>query len=128
VLVEGDDTNEPIADVTRSILDGHIVLSRRLTSRGHYPPIDVLQSLSRTMPRVATDEQIEMARDLRELQAAYSDVEDLVNIGAYKAGSSPISDRAIRLKPSIDRFLRQTMTEGEGYDSTIGKLRVDLSD
>ncbi|MHB8635272.1 MAG: FliI/YscN family ATPase [Fimbriimonadaceae bacterium] len=126
VLVEGDDTNEPIADVTRSILDGHIVLSRRLTSRGHYPPIDVLQSLSRTMPRVVSDEQIEMARDLRELQAAYADVEDLVNIGAYKSGSSPIADRAIRLKPGIDRFLRQTMTEGEGYDATLDKLRGAL--
>lgn len=127
VLVEGDDTNEPIADVTRSILDGHIVLSRRLTSRGHYPPIDVLQSLSRTMPRVASLEQIEWARDLRELQAAYSDIEDLVNIGAYKAGSSPISDRAIRLNPSIDKFLRQTMTEGEAYDATLEKLKAALS-
>ena len=126
VLVEGDDTNEPIADVTRSILDGHIVLSRRLTSRGHYPPIDVLQSLSRTMPRVASEEQIEWARDLRELQAAYADVEDLVNIGAYKAGSSPIADRAIRLKPSIDKFLRQTMTEGETYDATLEKLKGAL--
>ncbi|HLK15388.1 MAG TPA: EscN/YscN/HrcN family type III secretion system ATPase, partial [Fimbriimonadaceae bacterium] len=128
VLVEGDDTNEPISDVTRSILDGHIVLSRRLTSRGHYPPIDVLESLSRTMPRVADEEQLAMARDLRELQAAYSDVEDLVNIGAYKSGSSPLADRAIRLKPNIDRFLRQTMTEGESYDSTISKLREALSD
>jgi len=127
VLVEGDDTNEPIADVTRSILDGHIVLSRRLTSRGHYPPIDILQSLSRTMPRVASTDQIEWARDLRELQAAYSDVEDLVNIGAYKSGSSPISDRAIRLKPSIDKFLRQTMTEGEAYDATLDKLKAALS-
>ena len=126
VLVEGDDTNEPIADVTRSILDGHIVLSRKLTSRGHYPPIDVLQSLSRTMPRVASEDQIELARDFRELVAAYADVEDLVNIGAYKAGSSVIADRAIRLKPGIDRFLRQTMTEGETYDSTLIKLKGAL--
>lgn len=127
VLVEGDDTNEPIADVTRSILDGHIVLSRRLTSRGHYPPIDILQSLSRTMPRVASDEQINLSRDLRELQAAYADVEDLVNIGAYKAGSNPLADRSIRLKPGIDRFLKQSTTEGDSYDVTLGKLREALS-
>lgn len=127
VLVEGDDTNEPIADVSRSILDGHIVLNRRLTSRGHYPPIDVLQSLSRTMPRVVSAEQLDMARDVRELQAAYSDVEDLVNIGAYKAGANHLADRAIRLKPAVDRFLRQGVAEGEAFDGTVGKLREALS-
>lgn len=126
VLVEGDDTNEPIADSVRSILDGHIILSRRLTSRGHYPPIDILQSLSRTMPRVTTSEQIEKARDLREMLAAYADVEDLVNIGAYKAGSSPIADRAIRLKTPIDKFLRQSMTEGEAFDTTVVRLKETM--
>ncbi len=127
VLVEGDDTNEPIADATRSILDGHIVLSRKLTSRGHYPPIDILQSLSRTMPRVITPDQIEQARDLREMLSAYADIEDLVSIGAYKPGSSPLADRAIRLKPTIDKFLRQTMTEGNPFDSTVSRLKETMS-
>jgi len=85
--VDGDDTNEPIADATRGILDGHIVLNRKLTSRGHYPPIDILNSLSRTMPFVVCPEQIQAATDVRELMAAYNDVEDLVSIGAYKKGA-----------------------------------------
>lgn len=128
VLVDGDDTNEPIADASRSILDGHVVLSRKLTSRGHYPPIDILQSLSRTMPMVVDRAHVEAARELRELVAAYGDIEDLVSIGAYKAGSQPKSDRAIAQIEPINQFLRQRKEEGstmeytvQGMNSAIGK-------
>jgi flagellum-specific ATP synthase len=122
VLVEGDDQNEPIADAARSILDGHIVLSRRLTSRGHYPPIDVLASLSRTMPMVVEKSQIELARTARELMAAYEDVSDLVQIGAYKSGSNALSDAAIARKSFIDDFLKQDKTVASRRDQTLAKL------
>lgn len=112
VLVDGDDTNEPIADATRAILDGHIVLSRSLVSRGHYPPIDVLGSLSRVMPLVADADHVSDANKMRELVAAYRDVEDLLSIGAYKEGARPISDRAIARWPLIEGFLRQDRDEG----------------
>ncbi len=111
VLVEGDDQNDPIADATRGILDGHLVLSRALTSRGHYPPIDILQSLSRTMPFVVSPEQMLKANEFRELMAAYNDIEDLVSIGAYKRGSKQISDRAIDSQEAINLFLRQDKAE-----------------
>lgn len=126
VLVEGDDTNEPIADAARSILDGHIVLSRRLTSRGHYPPIDVLESLSRVMPMVVGREQLEYARESRELLAAYDDVEDLVSIGAYKSGSRPIADRAIAKYPALNKFLRQDKAEGSTTEATLKSLKEIL--
>jgi flagellum-specific ATP synthase len=122
VLVEGDDTNEPIADAARSILDGHIVLNRKLTSRGHYPPIDVMQSLSRTMPMVVPKEQMEAARQVREWIAAYADVEDLVNIGAYKPGAKPVADRAIERWDDINGFLRQGVAEGDDYFSTLKRM------
>lgn len=123
VLVEGDDTNEPISDAARSILDGHIVLSRRLTSRGHYPPIDTLQSLSRTMPLVVGAEQIQAARRLRELIAAYDDVEDLVSIGAYKSGSRPVADQALAKWDEINAFLRQDKADGTPFEETVARLR-----
>lgn len=123
VLVEGDDTNEPVADAARSILDGHVVLSRRLTSRGHYPPIDILESLSRVMPMVVSKEQVAYARDAREMLAAYDDVEDLVSIGAYKPGSRPIADRAIAKYPALTQFLRQDKAEGSTPETTLQSLR-----
>ena len=116
VLVEGDDQNDPIADATRGILDGHLVLSRALTSRGHYPPIDILQSLSRTMPFVVSPEQMLKANEFRELMAAYNDVEDLVSIGAYKRGSKQISDRAIDSQEAINLFLRQDKAEFSSFE------------
>lgn len=122
VLVEGDDTNEPIADASRSILDGHIVLSRALTSRGHYPPIDVLESLSRVMPMVSAPEQIEHARTLRELIAARNDVEDLVSIGAYKSGTNKLADRAIESWDAVCGFLRQDKAEGSDREATLTRL------
>lgn len=126
VLVDGDDTNEPIADASRSILDGHIVLSRALTSKGHYPPIDVLQSLSRTMPRVVGSDQISASRDAREMLAAYNDAEDLISIGAYKHGTSPITDRAIAVRPNLQKFLRQDKAEGTSFEDSAAQLRGAL--
>jgi flagellum-specific ATP synthase len=122
VLVDGDDTNEPIADAARSILDGHIVLARKLTSRGHYPPIDILQSLSRVMPMVTTQDHVRQAAKLRELLAAYADVEDLISIGAYKQGTQPVSDEAIQKWPALNTFLRQGKEDGQSYLETKAQL------
>ncbi len=123
ILVEGDDTNEPIADATRSILDGHIVLSRKLTSRGHYPPIDVMNSLSRTMPMTVPLEHIAYSRELREMIANYYDIEDLVSIGAYKAGTKPSADKAIQRWDDINKFLRQDKAEATTFEDTVDQLR-----
>ncbi|MBS1709247.1 MAG: FliI/YscN family ATPase [Armatimonadetes bacterium] len=123
VLVDGDDTNEPIADASRAILDGHIVLSRKLTSRGHYPPVDVQQSLSRTMPMVVDGEHVGEANALRELMSAYADVEDLVSVGAYKPGTQPLSDEAIAKMPAINAFLRQDRAERGDFEVTRQQLR-----
>jgi len=128
VLVEGDDTNEPIADASRSILDGHIVLNRRLTSRGHYPPVDILQSLSRTMPFVVGEDQIAQARDIRELLAAYGDIEDLVSIGAYKEGTKPMADRAIKMWGPINEFLRQEKADGTPMTETLRRMEDMFSE
>jgi|CXWL01.1.fsa_nt_gi flagellum-specific ATP synthase len=122
VLVEGDDNNEPIADATRSILDGHVVLSRKLTSKGHYPPIDVLNSLSRTMPMVVGNEHIESSRKMREWISAFDEVEDLVSIGAYKPGAKPIADTAIEKWQLINGFLRQGKTDGTSWNESISQL------
>ncbi|HTZ10484.1 MAG TPA: FliI/YscN family ATPase, partial [Acidimicrobiales bacterium] len=111
VLVEGDDMNEPIADAARSLLDGHIVLSRRLATSNHFPSIEVLESISRVEPAILTPEQRAMGAEIRRLLAAYREAKDLVEIGAYVAGSNPLVDRALRRKDDIDRFLRQDITE-----------------
>jgi len=119
VLVEGDDTNEPISDTVRGLLDGHIVLSRNLAARGHYPAIDLLSSISRLMPALASAEHQQAARAVRELLAVHRDHEDLISIGAYRAGSNPLVDTAIQMKPEIDRFLCQEMNESTQFESTI---------
>ncbi len=118
VLVEGDDLQDPIGDTARSILDGHVVLSRRLATSGHYPSIDVLESLSRVVNAVTTPEQRADATTLRRLLAAHRDVRELVEIGAYAAGSSPDADRAIALLPRIHDFLRQAVDEPTGSAET----------
>lgn len=123
VLVDGDDTNEPIADAARSILDGHIVLDRKLTSRGHYPPINVQTSLSRVMPMVTDQTHVRAASSLRELIAAYEDVADLVSIGAYKPGSQPQSDRAIDKWPFINALLRQDRADSTPLETSIQRLK-----
>ncbi len=108
VLVDGDDVNEPISDTVRGILDGHIVLSRRLASMNHYPAIDVLGSVSRVMPQVTTDLHRKSAARFRSALAIYRESEDLVNIGAYQAGANPALDFALRKMPDMEAFLRQS--------------------
>ncbi len=122
VLVEGDDLNEPIADTSRSILDGHIVLDRKLTTRGHYPPINILESLSRVMGMVSQADNITRSNQLREMIAAYEDVEELVTIGAYKHGSKPIADRAIAKWDTIMEFLKQSKAESSPIHETLETL------
>ena len=107
VLVDGDDMNEPIADAVRSILDGHVVLTRSLAHTGHYPAIDVLQSVSRLIGEITTDEVRDAGTRLRSALAAYREKEDLISIGAYQRGTDPVLDAAITLRPRIDAFLRQ---------------------
>ena len=107
VLVEGDDMDDPIADAVRSIVDGHIVLSRSIAQRGHYPAIDVLQSTSRVMRNVTDHEHYKLASEVREAMADYREAEDLINIGAYRKGSTPKIDRAIDLHEQIEAFLKQ---------------------
>ena len=109
VLVDGDDMNEPIADAVRSILDGHIVLTRSLAHSGHYPAIDVLQSVSRLANDIVSPEVREAAQTLRSALAAYHEKEDLIAIGAYQAGTAPIVDAALALRGDIDAFLRQSV-------------------
>ncbi len=122
VLVEGDDFNEPICDAVRAILDGHIILSRELGARGHYPAIDILNSVSRLANRVAAPEQREAARKIREALAEYQRSEDLINLGAYAAGSNPKLDTAIKLRPTLDEFLRQEPEHCEQIEQTRQKL------
>lgn len=122
VLVEGDDMNEPIADAARSILDGHITLSRRLATAGHFPSIEVLDSISRVEPAVTTPEQRELARELRRLLAAYRDAKDLIEIGAYVTGANPVVDRAVSLKDRIDTYLRQDVSTTVGATSSWSAL------
>lgn len=111
VLVEGDDMNEPVGDHARSILDGHIVLSRKLATAGHYPSIDILESVSRVAPTITTAQQRQASGELRRLLAAYRDAKDLIEIGAYVPGANTGVDRAVLLKDRIDGYLRQDMSE-----------------
>jgi flagellum-specific ATP synthase len=125
VLVEGDDMNEPIGDASRSILDGHIVLSRRLASAGHFPCVEVLDSVSRVAPAITTQPQRVAMTEARKLMAAYRDAKDLIEIGAYVSGTNPTTDRAIGLIDPINEFLRQdihtvsTAAEGWGWLGSV---------
>jgi FliI/YscN family ATPase len=126
VLVEADDPQEPISDTLRSLLDGHTWLSRKLASRGHYPAIDVLESVSRLMSEVSAPEHCEAAREVRELLAAYRSHEDLISIGAYQRGANRKVDAAIELLEPIQGFLRQRVDESSTVESAraaIIKLR-----
>ncbi len=127
VLVEGDDLTDPIADSVRSIVDGHIVLSRRLFARGHYPAIDVQDSISRSMIDVVPEPHLKLAQDLRAVVADYRDAEDLVNIGAYVPGSNSGVDRALKLMPKIDQFLRQGLFEPDELASVESKMKRALA-
>ena len=122
VLVDGDDMNEPIADAVRSILDGHIVLSRKMAHQNHYPAIDVLQSVSRVMPSVVSEKHLACAGKLRNTISTYNDAKDLIEIGAYKAGSNPKIDYSIKMYDPIMNFLKQKVEEKPRYSDTISSL------
>jgi flagellum-specific ATP synthase len=122
VLVDGDDPNEPVADAARGLLDGHIWLSRKLGSKGHYPAIDLLASLSRLMPEIVAPEHMEAAYLFRELLAAYRDHEELISIGAYRRGSNPAVDLAIEMESAINAFLRQAVGEPSAFEATRSAL------
>lgn len=123
VLVEGDDMDEPIADAARSILDGHIVLSRKLAAKNHYPAIDILSSISRVMNSVVTDEHKKIARKLIETLAVYHEAEDLINIGAYSKGANPKIDYAIDKINEINSFLQQGIGEKAPFDDTLNRIK-----
>ncbi|EYE88800.1 ATP synthase [Fervidicella metallireducens AeB] len=122
VLVDGDDMNEPIADAARGILDGHIVLSRKIAAKNHYPAIDVLSSVSRLMSEIADDELKLKASELRDIMAIYKESEDLINIGAYQKGSNPKLDKAIEQMPLIDKFLKQATNEHVTFEEMRSKI------
>ncbi len=123
VLVDGDDMNEPIADTARGILDGHIVLSRKMAHKNHYPAIDILQSISRVMSSIATKEHKQFANKLKNVLATYSEAEDLINIGAYKSGSNKEIDYAISKINAVNAFLMQQVDEKFTFDETIELLK-----
>ncbi len=123
VLVEGDDFNEPIADAARAMLDGHIVLSRRLGAAGHYPAIDVLESVSRLAAQLSTPEERSAAHKIRQALADYQRSEDLINLGAYAAGTNPQLDAAIRVRPQLLEFLRQDAADRAPAGETLARLR-----
>jgi len=108
VLVEGDDMNEPIADAVRGILDGHIVLDRKLAGKGHYPAISILESVSRVMPEIVSNGVLDLAAIARDMLATYKENEDLITIGAYKKGQNPKVDLAVALNDSLNNFLKQS--------------------
>ena len=122
VLVEGDDFNEPICDAVRAILDGHIILSRQLGAAGHYPAIQVLDSVSRLQSQLASQEQKENMRKIREALAAYHQAEDLIQLGAYVAGTNPSLDASIKARPKIIDFLRQDASQASSLDQTLQQL------
>lgn len=128
VLVEGDDMDEPISDASRAILDGHIVLSRSLATRGQYPAIDVNQSISRLLTEIVTDDHLSQAQAILEMLADYRDSEDLINIGAYVAGSNASVDRAIKKISAIKKFLKQDMRDSAPFEGTRSKMADILQD
>lgn len=122
VLVEGDDLTDPISDAIRGILDGHVVLSRELSDRGHYPSVAVLGSISRLMPDLVASAHRESAQAVRQILATYSDLADLISVGAYVPGANVDNDLAVAMKPRVDEFLRQTMEERAVWPDTVERL------
>jgi len=127
VLVEGDDVNEPISDTVRGIIDGHIVLSRAVAMRNHYPAIDILASISRIMNEIVDKEHLAIANKIRNILSVYYANYDLISIGAYKSGTNPELDNAIRRIERINNFLRQDVEEGFDYDQTISLMKEVLT-
>jgi len=128
VLVDGDDFNEPITDTARGILDGHIVLNRKLAQKNHYPAIDVLASISRCMSAIAPAEQKKAAGKLKNVLATYNDAEDLINIGAYKAGANKNIDYALSKIDAVNEFLMQETDEKFSYEEVVEKLEAMFAD
>lgn len=124
VLVDGDDFNEPITDTARSILDGHVMLSRKLGHKNHYPAIDILQSISRCMSQIASKEHKQLAGKLKNVMATYNEAEDLINIGAYKRGSNPGIDYAIEKIEAVNEFLRQDTEEKIDIEDSLQRLQA----
>lgn len=127
VLVEGDDMNDPIADSVRGILDGHIVLSRKIAHTGQYPAIDILASVSRVMKEIVTPQHYMAANELKRLMAVYRDAEDLINIGAYKSGANRDIDQAIRYKDTIMRYTGQSVDERSNLEESIEALTATFT-
>jgi flagellum-specific ATP synthase len=127
VLVDGDDHNEPIADAVRGILDGHIVMERAIAERGRFPAINVLKSISRTMPACQSPREQEIVKGARQVLAAYANMEELIKIGAYRAGSDPVIDKAIRLNPALESFLSQKKDETTRLDEAFNQIQAVLS-
>lgn len=124
VLVDGDDMDEPITDAARGILDGHIVLSRKIAAQGHYPAVDVLPSVSRLFREVTDEEHQKNAVKLRSLLATHAEIADLIQIGAYKTGTSPQVDRAVQIIPAAKRFLQQQVNQKSSWQETQGQLKA----
>jgi len=122
VLVEGDDITEPVSDAIRGVLDGHVWLSRDLANRGHYPAVSVLESISRVMPDVVDENHLSAAAAVRRVLAVWTDIEDLVNVGAYAPGANPDFDLAVQMKPQVDAFLRQSIDECASFDVSRDRL------
>lgn len=122
VLTEGDDQQDPIADSARAILDGHIVMSRRLVEQGHYPAIDIEASISRVMSRLATPEHLSVVQRFKHMYSLYQRNRDLISVGAYVSGTNTMLDEAIELYPRMESFLKQDMFQRESYEASIGKL------
>lgn len=126
VLVEGDDHNEPVADAVRGILDGHVILDRRIAESGRYPPIDVLRSLSRAASGCLDTEETALVRRARGILAVHADIADLVRLGAYRRGTDPVADEAIALAPRIEAMLRQDRGDWTSLRNAFGQLRAAL--
>ena len=124
VLAEGDDQQDPIVDCARAVLDGHIVLTRRLAEGGHYPAIDIAQSISRCMSQVTDRPHQQAARQLKQNYASYMDIKPLIPLGGYVPGADPAVDRAVKLFPSIERFLRQDVDDAATLEQTRTRLHT----
>ncbi|HEX2674782.1 MAG TPA: FliI/YscN family ATPase [Polyangiaceae bacterium] len=124
VLVEGDDLSDPIADTVRSILDGHVVLSRSLAEKNHFPAIDVLQSISRLAPEISSEAQMRAAGAVRDMMSAYREAQDLIQVGAYAQGSDARVDIAVAAHPHIEAFLKQRVNEGTSFEEAHRKLAM----
>lgn len=123
VLTEGDDTNDPIADAARGILDGHIVLSRQLAEQGHYPAIDIEASVSRVMPMIISPDQLQSSHRIKQLYSIYEQNRDLINVGAYQAGTSPEIDEAIAMQSRIADFMQQGMNQAVDLNASQQQLK-----